>query len=1426
MASASDIRAGGAFVELYLKGGHVVEQSLDKIANKTRAFATALSTVATISNITYGHSATAIRTSLTTVAGVIDKTSKAIQTSVRETAKVVTGTLDAIPKAVAKAGKALESLGTKTLFSGLVAGGAGAQTMATFMEYERQMQRVRALTGATGQLFADVTAKVRDLGRTTQYTTAQVAEGMAYLAMAGLKARDAIDVLPTVLNLATAAQMDLGLTADIVTDIGLAFGYTGKETKKVADVLAQAATNSNTTVEMMGMSFKYLASFAVAAGQSIEDMAAALALLAQVGIKKNTAGTGLREALINMVTPAKRKKLTDVLGVNIANARGEMRPLFDIVEDLRRSLGRFNQTKQLELMSQIFGKRGGNVMLALINQTTDALQRMRATIYDYDGAVDRMAGTMRDSLWGSWKAFVSVIQDVQIEIGTALVPAVRGLLDYFTSGIRTFSEFLAKNHELVIGISLAVPALIAAGAATLVFGKALTAVATIITPVVAAVSAGINGIAIAMIGATSLTGLFSTALMVAASAVQSLAAVAQSTVGMISMLSIATAGMIASTVMIAKLIPTVINGAIRGISRFIALGMVAVKTATNVSAAAAEAGAEAAKTAATVAFSFTAAVAKCAASIGVLIAQIALYAAAVYIAFTAMYAFIKAVILGLIEAAAKLAVAFWNSAKSITSALGTALLGTLKAIGKAFVDLGSAIGDCFERNKVALANWLKSLQSAFGQMYETYQYIVMALKSGDVELAMQLITLEAFRQLENMEWFARKLLAHLLEEVPKIVAKLGDILKAMFEGIGQSFVDLWTHLKQEFRIMMAEVNATIYEFLHKLVQSNPLLVAAVGGLDAVANSSVSAKRAREGVATTKETIERERKQALVKKYEPDRLADFETGQKLTKQFAAETNPIYGTFQNTILDKIVRNLPDKDRQLIDRVNGHLLAGKTLTEIKEERDILAAKKVNPEKLKILDKVIAEADKQIAAMQKNHARLKKDNEQALDFYNDVMSGKWQPPEQPGLLDPVAKAMQALLDILDAFAKGEVKGLPAGMMFEFAKRTGMKIPDDIKNVEKEITEIKKNIDQRKKEGKQIDDLTDKLKELEEAFAELVRKFVDAKMPELQGKAKESYKENEVLRKKTEGKSERQIEAEKEKAKIEAQLQRYREIGLTGKPVDALLEQLKAQNKIIAEEKRGMMGMTEHGQPSIPAAERYYKQLAGLKKLEAEWTVSYDEREDLLLAITRKGRLGELAEKNEKGTLTDEDRKMFNHLRTVDYLLEGGAKIDYKNSEIGKYKLLKEGRISVKGAEEMVKEENRYYAIEQKQKEIAELREKRAEPQRELDERRKNGGRKLDETEIQARQKLKDSINDTIRAERKVQKELDKLVEPEKNRQRRGISNDMMNNIFNTTYGMGTFSAYDIMRGGGSSNPMLKELRTHTNLLEGILETNNAMGE
>lgn len=80
------------------------------------------------------------------------------------------------------------------------------------------------------------------------------------------------------------------MVSDIVTDNLTAFGLTAADTAHFSDVLAAAATNSNTNVSIMGETFKQSASIAGALGYSIEDVAVAVGLMANSGVKGSIAG--------------------------------------------------------------------------------------------------------------------------------------------------------------------------------------------------------------------------------------------------------------------------------------------------------------------------------------------------------------------------------------------------------------------------------------------------------------------------------------------------------------------------------------------------------------------------------------------------------------------------------------------------------------------------------------------------------------------------------------------------------------------------------------------------------------------------------------------------------------------------------------------------------------------------------------------------------------------------------------------------------------------------------------------------------------------------------------------------------------------------------------------------------------------------------
>ena len=139
-----------------------------------------------------------------------------------------------------------------------------------------------------------LTAKARELGATTKFSATDAATAMNYMAMAGWNAQQMLTGIDGVLSLAAASGTDLGTTSDIVTDALTAFGLAAEDVNHFSDVLATASRSANTNVSMLGESFKYAAPLAGTFGFTIEDVAEALELMANAGIKSEMGGTALR----------------------------------------------------------------------------------------------------------------------------------------------------------------------------------------------------------------------------------------------------------------------------------------------------------------------------------------------------------------------------------------------------------------------------------------------------------------------------------------------------------------------------------------------------------------------------------------------------------------------------------------------------------------------------------------------------------------------------------------------------------------------------------------------------------------------------------------------------------------------------------------------------------------------------------------------------------------------------------------------------------------------------------------------------------------------------------------------------------------------------------------------------------------------------
>lgn len=218
--------------------------------------------------------------------------------------------------------------------------GVGAAVVKTAEDFEAQMSKVSAISGATGDDLQKLRDKAREMGEKTKFSATEAGEAYEYMAMAGWKTEDMLNGIDGIMNLAAASGTDLATTSDIVTDALTGFGLSAEDAGHFADIMAAASSNANTNVEMMGETFKYVAPVAGAMGYRAEDVSVAIGLMANSGIKATQAGTSLRTLLTNMAKPTEQMATAmETLGVSLDDGHGNMKSFKAIMDDLRAGFG-------------------------------------------------------------------------------------------------------------------------------------------------------------------------------------------------------------------------------------------------------------------------------------------------------------------------------------------------------------------------------------------------------------------------------------------------------------------------------------------------------------------------------------------------------------------------------------------------------------------------------------------------------------------------------------------------------------------------------------------------------------------------------------------------------------------------------------------------------------------------------------------------------------------------------------------------------------------------------------------------------------------------------------------------------------------------------------------------------------------------------
>lgn len=325
-----------------------------------------------------------------------------------------------------------------------------AESVNSFQDFESMMSQVKAISGATGQAFDDLTAKAQEMGATTKFTATESAEAFNYMAMAGWKPQQMIDGISGIMSLAAASGEDLGTTSDIVTDAITAFGLTAGDAGHFADVLAQASANANTDVSMLGESFKYVAPVAGAMKYSIEDTSLALGLMASANVKGSMSGTALKTSIANMVKPTNdMAEAMDKYGISITDGEGNLKSLKGVIDNVRGSLGGLSRDEQTAVASTIFGKEAMAGMLAIVNASEEDYNKLSNAIYNANDAAEGMADTMLDNLKGSFTLMQSAIEGTENAFGKRLSPYLRGIAGGITDMMPEITDGINAVMDVV-----------------------------------------------------------------------------------------------------------------------------------------------------------------------------------------------------------------------------------------------------------------------------------------------------------------------------------------------------------------------------------------------------------------------------------------------------------------------------------------------------------------------------------------------------------------------------------------------------------------------------------------------------------------------------------------------------------------------------------------------------------------------------------------------------------------------------------------------------------------------------------------------------------------------------------------------------------------------------------------------------------------
>lgn len=362
-----------------------------------------------------------------------------------------------------------QSMGTLTRIMTPLAVGAAvvagvlALPITAAANFEQAMSAVQAVSSASADEMKSLERNALDMGAATSFSALQAASAQENLAKAGLTVNQIIAAMPGTLSMAAAGGIELAYAAEVATDTMKTFHMEASQVGYIGDVMAKTANTASTEISLLAQTFKNSATTAAAANVSLAELSAMAGKLSDMGIKGGEAGTQLNTMLLRMQAPTdEAAKSLQSLGISIADTAGNMRPVFDILEDLETKLAGMGGVKRAAILKQIFGDDAIKAVNALLATGSAALRTYAAGLdpTGAGGSSAQVAAARLNNFRGALEELSGSWETLNIVVGKIFLP----LLTKVAQGVTTVINWITRLADTTAGRTIiAVTAALAAG---------------------------------------------------------------------------------------------------------------------------------------------------------------------------------------------------------------------------------------------------------------------------------------------------------------------------------------------------------------------------------------------------------------------------------------------------------------------------------------------------------------------------------------------------------------------------------------------------------------------------------------------------------------------------------------------------------------------------------------------------------------------------------------------------------------------------------------------------------------------------------------------------------------------------------------------------------------------------------------------------